>query len=520
MNPTRIRKVLLLLAAAALLFGAGRVQLQLNRDRDRLGLTRVQPLENAPPVLAFTTVALGGFRGLISNALWMRASDLQDEDKFFEMAQLADWITKLEPHFVQVWLVQAWNMAYNISVKFKDFPDRWRWVERGIELLRDDGLRYNPNETLIYRELAWFFQHKMGQNLDDANMYYKQEWANEMAGVFGKKTPDLEELIHPQTADQTNRAKLLIEKYKMDPVSMKEVDDHYGPLEWRLPESHAIYWAVKGLKAAEQNPSKINKEDLITLRRVIYQSMQLSFQRGRLISNPFVKAFEFGPNLDIIPKVSAAYEQAANEDEKNRDHIERAHRNMLRDAVYFLYENNRIEDASKWFKYLGKKFPDKTILDKDTNSFPANITLDQYAVGRVIEDVSETSRDRVKAAVEGMLNNSYACLATDQEERALGYKLLARQVLKAYMSKLPKEAEPRVFLPPLEDIDREILSRILDTENGAPFTMRAILRSRLGMPAESIAPAPATATNAPPGTVTNAVPATTTNAAPAKLSSQ
>src|SRR5439155_8362910 len=146
MNP-RLKKILLLLLAALLLTGVSQVQKELNRERDRLGLTRVQPLENAPPVLAFTTVALGGFRGLISNALWIRASDLQDEDKFFEMAQLADWITKLEPHYVQVWLVQAWNMAYNISVKFKDYPDRWRWRKRGIELLRDDGLRFNPNET-------------------------------------------------------------------------------------------------------------------------------------------------------------------------------------------------------------------------------------------------------------------------------------------------------------------------------------------------------------------------------------
>ena len=191
------RIILSLSLIGALLVGAGLVQQSLNQDRDQLGLTRVQPLENAPPVLAFTTVALGGFRGLISNALWMRASDLQDEDKFFEMAQLADWITKLEPHFVQVWLVQAWNMAYNISVKFKEsspgqFPDRWRWVNAGIELLRDDGLRYNQNETLIYRELAWLFQHKLGQNLDDASMYYKQQWANEMANVFGKKKPNLD----------------------------------------------------------------------------------------------------------------------------------------------------------------------------------------------------------------------------------------------------------------------------------------------------------------------------------------
>src|SRR5246127_4526746 len=125
----KVKKTLLLLLAALLLAGVAQVQDSLNQDRDRLGLTRVEPLENAPPVLAFTTVALGGFRGLISNALWMRAMDLQDEDKFFEMSQLADWITKLEPHFVQVWLVQAWNMAYNISVKFKDFPDRWRWLQ-------------------------------------------------------------------------------------------------------------------------------------------------------------------------------------------------------------------------------------------------------------------------------------------------------------------------------------------------------------------------------------------------------
>jgi hypothetical protein len=135
-----LKKALLQLLALLLLAGVFFLQGSLNRDRDRLGLTRVQPLENAPPVLAFTTVALGGFRGLISNLLWLRAMDLQDQDKFFEMAQLADWITKLEPHYVQVWLVQAWNMAYNISVKFTDFADRWRWVQRGIELLRDEGL--------------------------------------------------------------------------------------------------------------------------------------------------------------------------------------------------------------------------------------------------------------------------------------------------------------------------------------------------------------------------------------------
>src|SRR5215207_2834574 len=174
----RLYKGSLLIVAVALLVVVSFLQKSINEDRAKpeLGLTRGVGLgSNAPPVLAFTTVALGGFRGLIANALWIRANDLQQDGKYFEMVQLADWSTKMEPNLTQVWLMQAWNMAYNISVKFPSPKDRWRWVQRGIELLRDDGLRYNPREALMYRELAWFFQHKMGQNMDDAHMTYKQE---------------------------------------------------------------------------------------------------------------------------------------------------------------------------------------------------------------------------------------------------------------------------------------------------------------------------------------------------------
>src|ERR1043165_9039644 len=120
MTRGRLKKILLLLLAAALLAGSSRVQLLLNRDRDRLGLTRMTPLENAPPLLAFTTVALGGFRGLVANFLWVRAGAMQEQGRYFEVVQLADWITKLQPHAAMVWRYQAWNMAFNISVKFRD----------------------------------------------------------------------------------------------------------------------------------------------------------------------------------------------------------------------------------------------------------------------------------------------------------------------------------------------------------------------------------------------------------------
>ena len=33
---------------------------------------------------------------------------------------------------------------------------------------------------------------------------------------------------------------------------MAELDRRYGPLDWRLPESFAIYWSVQGLNHVAQ----------------------------------------------------------------------------------------------------------------------------------------------------------------------------------------------------------------------------------------------------------------------------
>lgn len=200
MTKTRIYKMALAGMAVFLLCASSQMQNWLNLERAQLGLTRLPPLKNAPPLLAFTTVALGGLRGLIANALWIRMNDLQNDDKFFEMVQLADWTTALEPHFTQVWTHQAWNMAYNVSVKFKNPEDRWNWVQRGIQLLRDRAIPLNPDAPLLYRDLSWLFQHKIGQNLDDANMTYKLRWAQEMQNVLGGR-PNIEALEHPTTAD-------------------------------------------------------------------------------------------------------------------------------------------------------------------------------------------------------------------------------------------------------------------------------------------------------------------------------
>ncbi len=493
MNP-RVKKILLLLLAGALLFVSGQMQTLLNRDRNALGLTRTAAvLDNAPPMLAFTTVALGGFRGLISNFLWMRASDLQQDDKFFEAAQLADWITKLEPTFSAVWIFQGWNMSYNISVKFKDFPDRWRWVQRGIELMRDDGLRYNPTSVDLYREVAWQFQHKMGANLDDANMFYKAQWAAEMKDFFGPNGTNFALLLNPHSPEEVTNAAIFRDKFKMDAKFAKQVDDKYGPLDWRLPEAHAIYWGALGLDVAQKYPDKVKADDLIKLRRIIYQSMQQTFHHGKIIFNPFSQAYSLGPNLDLIPNANATYEEMMRDDVEMREHIGKAHRNFIRDAVYFLYVNNRMAEAARWFKYLGDKFPDTAIVENQPDSLPKNLTLDEYAVAVVQIDIGETSQERVTSAVQGLLTQSYFSLATGQDDRYENLKRLTVKVYERYTKKTAGfRGDKRIPLPPFDTLNNTVLRQLLDSKSGMPYAARAELITKLGLPSSLLEPASTT----------------------------
>jgi len=305
-------------------------------------------------------------------------------------------------------------------------------------------------------------------------------------------------LADPQDDAMRARATLLRERYKMDPQFVLELDQRYGPLDWRMPETHAIYWASVGLERARLHPERVKKEDLMTLRRVVYQSMQLAFQRGRLVPTPVEKRFEYGPNLAIIDKVDAAYEAQMAEDPVNRNHISTGHRNFLRDATYFLFLQNREADAAKWFKVLADKYPDKTIIDGDTNSFPRNVTLDDYTFAKLQEAVGETSEVGMKNALEGLTVNSFMSLLGGDEERAAGFNRLAELAHTRYQSKVTARNN-QIDMPPLANIRRDVLDRMLTPGTGLPDELAAELATRLDVPL------PPRATNAPPS-VTNAPP--------------
>jgi len=291
----------------------------------------------ARPSVHFATVFLGGFRGLITDGLWIRAAMLQEQGRFLELIQLADWITALEPDFPQVWALQAWNMAYNISVLMPDDDSRWQWVRNGLHLLRDRAIPATGTDPAICLELSLLFQYKIGGPSDDRADLYRQRWITSVMQVTGHKDP-------PGQADHAALQAAL----RMDAPRMRQIEQIYGNVDWRLPESQALYWAFTGLSRAPAPGTAV------LCRRMIYQSMATLFEGGALSAEPEAGVMVFATAFDLLPGTLRAFEEALPTDPVAADGFAVFLRRAVRQLACF----QREEEAVACFKILHQRFPD------------------------------------------------------------------------------------------------------------------------------------------------------------------
>lgn len=228
MNRNRLIQMIALLILLACMFGVGSMMSDLNAISSDAQLKYTTEATEGAPIPVVIAQSIGVLRGIIVNYMWIRADNLKQDGKFFEAYHLSSWITQLEPRFPQVWSFHAWNMAYNISVATHTPEERWQWVNSGINLIRRDGIRYNPNEMSLYKELSWCFLHKIGGLTDDSHRYYKQKLAEEWQGLLGKPPFTQEERIEwvRAFAEAKNNIDDIRAEYPEIDALIKELDTH------------------------------------------------------------------------------------------------------------------------------------------------------------------------------------------------------------------------------------------------------------------------------------------------------
>ena len=236
----------------------------------------------------YVMVGLGGFRGVVSEVLWIRATTLQEEGRYFELVQLADWITALDPRAAESWVFNAWNLAYNVPAMLPDHRSRPNWVRAGIDLLKDKAIPANPGNPRLYRELGWLYQNKVGSDDDPAAHLYRLALARE----FSNRDAAIGEL--PAA--------------KLDASTVAEIEKVFGTMDWRLAPSQAIYWAWRGLKFA---PDGFERQ---ALRRMVRQNGLTLVTDGRLTIDLGKGRLDTSPDYDKVKGLVDFCEETLQED--------------------------------------------------------------------------------------------------------------------------------------------------------------------------------------------------------------
>ncbi|HEY3319340.1 MAG TPA: hypothetical protein VGP72_02550 [Planctomycetota bacterium] len=159
MNLLRDRRVRLWLCVGLVaLILSGIVQQRVEARRKEASLTWAQSEKGA---LEVSFLALGGFRGILADILWVRATRLQDAGRYYELKLLCDMILKLQPTFTQVHAFQAYNLSYNLAYRAETAEDKWYWIKSGLATL-EKGLERNYRNYSLWFELGYQYFDRLG----------------------------------------------------------------------------------------------------------------------------------------------------------------------------------------------------------------------------------------------------------------------------------------------------------------------------------------------------------------------
>ncbi len=500
---------------AMCLFASALLAVQMTVVAGRARMSYTDRVEESDSWEVSLGIAMGAFRGIFVNTLWMRAQDMKQDGKFYESVELARAITRLQPRFPQVWVFHAWNLAYNISVMTQTPVERWNWVNQGIRLMREEGIPANPNNMLLHKELAWIFLHKVQGVTDDANPIYKREMAREWQTVLGPPPPrtredndrdiaiakyatwlqafadapiTFDELVEqqpaakllaerirtelgvsldtrqermqllervelnnalrtstrsavfdtiagPKTKAMTAmlddpqfkdvwpsfllhlRRRVLVEDYQMEPDRMVRYTRKYGPMDWRHPASHGLYWAAKGVEESLELVDGLNDRrsdfDFVNTDRIVVQSIQELFRSGEMyfdykasmlgqytilqgIPNPHF-ADSYGAVLDEMRMRSYAREGATGKlvninrqsAERGFSQLSAGYENFMIDVTLFFYRRGERARAEKWLREL-RTFADQNLHDMETR-IQRYSDLDIFAEEEIKESATRPS---------------------------------------------------------------------------------------------------------------------------------
>jgi hypothetical protein len=234
------------------------------------------------------------------------------------------------------------------------------------------------------------------------------------------------------------------------------------PLDWRHPDAHAIYWAVKGLQTAgreEYSPDETNTD------RIVVHSLQNLFRYGKIFiydvpvqrskeafeqenqdeQPPLSREIYLRPDLRMFKPYNEAMMAVLEKYRVLKDStyvsLQNGHRNMLKNAVLSFYqagtspEDPHRRQAQRIYEQLRQLYPLAEF----------KVPLEIYARNRIIEELESLGIDNAREIIQMLLREAYFRYAMRDDNEAFGREKMAEEVHQHYLEKFPDT--DRINLP-------------------------------------------------------------------------
>jgi len=286
--------------------------------------------------------------------------------------------------------------------------------------------------------------------------------------------------------------------WKLDPVLMNDLNKTYGPidftdpnvhlpLDWRHPDSHAIYWGVKGLQISAGAESR--KVDITETNtdRIVGHSLQNLFRNGKLLirdmqlqvpvkegseetQTQIFKEVFLRPDLRMFESynnsVLAVLDKYKDEKEGTLVSLQNGHRNMLKNALLSFYQSGHKAQARKIYDQLRKLY--------DLPEF--KVPMVEYARKRFVEELETIGLNDAKEQVIFLLRESFFLYAIRDDEASYGREKLAQEIHTYYQKKYLDEN--RIDLPAFKVLQYLALRDFLEDWQYVP-NLRLSLLARI-----------------------------------------
>ena len=285
--------------------------------------------------------------------------------------------------------------------------------------------------------------------------------------------------------------------WKLDPVLMRDINKTYGPidftdpnthlpLDWRLSDSHAIYWGVKGLQIAAREQSREIDMTETNTDRIVGHSLQNLFRNGKLFirdmqlqvpvegsqesQTQIFKEIFMRPDLRMFDSYNnsflAVLDKYKDDKEGTLVSLQNGHRNMLKNAVLSFYQSGHKLKAQKIYDELRKLY-----------DFPEfKVPMVEFARKRFVEELESIGLNDATEQVVLLLRESYFLYAIRDDETATGRENLAKEIHDYYQKKYLDEN--RIDLPDFRDLQYLALRDFLDDWQFVP-NLRLSLLARI-----------------------------------------